>query len=73
MSTDWSIVYYVQRPFGAKIDMLESFDPKMVWQKLLDRNNDINVFMAVPTVYSKLIETCPNDTDSNIIKEIIVR
>ena len=39
---------------GASIRMLPHFDAKTVWQHLL--NGDVNVFMAVPTVYAKLLE-----------------
>ena len=33
---------------------LHSFDPKEVIDKLVE--GDVNVFMAVPTVYAKLLE-----------------
>jgi malonyl-CoA/methylmalonyl-CoA synthetase len=39
---------------GASIDMLDGFDPKVVIDKLVA--GDVNVFMAVPTVYAKLLE-----------------
>ena len=39
---------------GASIRMLANFDAKTVWDQLL--NEDVNVFMAVPTVYAKLLE-----------------
>ena len=39
---------------GASIDMLDGFDPKEVIDKLVA--GDVNVFMAVPTVYAKLLE-----------------
>lgn len=46
---------------GAKVVMLPKFDTKTVWSHLLGVNakpNDrkISVFMAVPTIYAKLIE-----------------
>lgn len=45
---------------GAKIVMLPKFDAKEVWSYLLAINGKtdrkVNVYMAVPTIYSKLIE-----------------
>ncbi|XP_064640453.1 malonate--CoA ligase ACSF3, mitochondrial-like [Lineus longissimus] len=45
---------------GATCVMLPKFDAKQVWSQLLDPVGEngarINVFMAVPTVYAKLIE-----------------
>ena len=46
---------------GAKIIMLPKFDVTKVWDILLDRNethvnSEVDVFMAVPTVYAKLIQ-----------------
>jgi len=38
---------------GAVCDMLPGFDAPRVWQKLVDGN--ITLFMAVPTIYFKLI------------------
>jgi malonyl-CoA/methylmalonyl-CoA synthetase len=40
---------------GAICDMLPRFDAPEVWQKLME--NDITLFMAVPTIYFKLMET----------------
>ena len=48
---------------GASIRMLPHFDAKTVWQHLL--NGDINVFMAVPTVYAKLLEYLRSNPDLN--------
>ncbi len=39
---------------GAVCDMLDKFDAKTVWQKLAKGN--FTLFMAVPTVYAKLIQ-----------------
>ena len=41
--------------------MLPKFDANKVWQILLDtdedsHNDDVSVFMAVPTIYAKLIQ-----------------
>lgn len=45
---------------GAKVIMEQKFDPTAVWSKLLNINtatkNRISVFMAVPTIYSLLID-----------------
>ena len=46
---------------GAKIVMLPKFDASKVWEILLDRNethinSEVDVFMAVPTIYAKLIQ-----------------
>ena len=40
---------------GASISMLSQFNVETVLNELLDEN-DINVFMAVPTVYAKLLQ-----------------
>ncbi|XP_023337014.1 acyl-CoA synthetase family member 3, mitochondrial [Eurytemora carolleeae] len=39
---------------GASIQMLPGFDAARVWSALV--NNEVNIFMAVPTIYAKLIE-----------------
>jgi malonyl-CoA/methylmalonyl-CoA synthetase len=40
---------------GASCDMLPKFNVEQVWTKLLDKN-DINVFMAVPTIFVQLVD-----------------
>ncbi len=40
---------------GAKCEMMPKFDVESVWQKFIDR--DLSVFMAVPTIYSRLIKS----------------
>ncbi|GAB1598032.1 acyl-CoA synthetase family member 3, mitochondrial-like [Argonauta hians] len=57
------IVNVLMTPFhcGATCVMLTKFDPQMVWSRLLNPvgANDglrINLFMAVPTIYAKMIE-----------------
>lgn len=45
---------------GAVCDMLPRFDALKVWQKLVDGN--ITLFMAVPTIYYKLIGTWEKST-----------
>lgn len=42
---------------GATCRMLPDFDPQKVWEQLLSSKAPmVNVFMAVPTIYSKLIQ-----------------
>ncbi|XP_052816604.1 malonate--CoA ligase ACSF3, mitochondrial-like isoform X2 [Mya arenaria] len=41
---------------GAQCVMLPQFNPKLVWESLISDEPRVNVFMAVPTVYSKLIQ-----------------
>jgi len=41
---------------GASCEMLPKFNAELVWSKLLDKN-DINVFMAVPTIFVQLVDT----------------
>ncbi len=36
--------------------MMESFSADSAWKAMTDESNGINVFMAVPTVYAKLVE-----------------
>ena len=45
--------------------MLPKFDAKKVWEIFLDmdgesHNDDVSVFMAVPTIYAKLIQEYRN-------------
>jgi len=58
---------------GASIDMLDGFDPKEVIDKLVA--GEVNVFMAVPTVYAKLLEYirkghAPSDLTEKLSKNI---
>ena len=39
---------------GASCEFLPKFDPKKVWEKLT--NGELSLFMAVPTIYFKLID-----------------
>ncbi len=39
---------------GASCEMVPKFDPALVWERIA--SGEINVFMAVPTVYSRLLE-----------------
>ena len=40
---------------GASCEMIAKFDPSLVWRRIAEEK--ITVFMAVPTVYSRLLET----------------
>ncbi|CAF0935488.1 unnamed protein product [Brachionus calyciflorus] len=48
---------------GCHVDMLPKFDAQKVWHKLLDKNNGINTFMGVPTVYVQLVNYYLNDLE----------
>ena len=39
---------------GAKCEMMPKFEADSVWQRFIDR--DLTLFMAVPTIYSRLIK-----------------
>ncbi|KAL4235157.1 Acyl-CoA synthetase member 3 [Mactra antiquata] len=41
---------------GATCVMEPKFDAKSVWKALTNKDSSINLFMAVPTIYAKLIE-----------------
>ncbi|CAG2060220.1 unnamed protein product, partial [Timema podura] len=45
---------------GATCVMLPKFDARQVWRHLLS-NARVNIFMAVPTIYMKLIEEYENN------------
>ena len=50
---------------GACCDVLPKFDPETVWKRFV--KSDLTLFMAVPTVYAKLIrawENAPEDTQT---------
>ena len=48
---------------GAKCEVLSKFDAKVVWSAFA--RGDITVFMAVPTIYSKLIVEWESSPDRN--------
>ena len=50
---------------GATVRMLPSFCPAAVWD-LLTRG-EVNLFMAVPTIYSKLLEALPQNADTKLV------
>lgn len=41
---------------GASVNMMGSFNASKVWEVLTAKTPKINVFMAVPTIYAKLLE-----------------
>jgi len=58
---------------GAQVTMLPGFDAKSVWNYFLanlEEKNPLTVFMAVPTIYSKLIEYYEKEL-ANMDKEYI--
>lgn len=40
---------------GARSELVQGFDPRRVWEKFMER--DYTLFMAVPTIYSRLIRS----------------
>ena len=71
----FSLLTYVMN--GAQTQMLPKFNAEVVWSRLLDLNNEVNSFMAVPTIYVQLVDYLKkNDEfrkkyDENHIKYII--
>ena len=55
---------------GASIDMLDKFDPKEVMDSLI--SGDVNIFMAVPTVYAKLLEHIRKGINLSYLKYFII-
>ncbi|RIB07082.1 putative peroxisomal AMP binding enzyme [Gigaspora rosea] len=51
---------------GATVEMMPKFDAAAVWNRWMKPDNDLSLFMAVPTIYSKLIQYYKE----NIPKEI---
>ena len=41
---------------GAEVTMMPEFSADLVWETLLSRDVAVSVFMAVPTIYAKLVE-----------------
>ncbi|CAG8591582.1 21323_t:CDS:10, partial [Cetraspora pellucida] len=41
---------------GATVEMMPKFDAASVWDRWMKPDNDLSLFMAVPTIYSKLIQ-----------------
>lgn len=63
------LVYSLMLPFfvGAQVDMMPKFDPKHVWNKLVDESNQINILTAVPNIYAKLIEFYKHDDHFKVL------
>lgn len=58
---------------GAKLTMLDRFDAALIWSRFLT-DDDVNLFMAVPTVYHHLIKYYDeemNSEDRNRIPSIM--
>ena len=55
--------------------MLPNFDPALVFKHLLNKTNaNVNVFMAVPTIYAKLLEYLKqNKENEGKLKEILAK
>ena len=53
---------------------MPKFNSETVWSKLLDENNQINMFIGVPTVFSQLIEfSAVRDRLRSDVKEVLKR
>ena len=48
---------------GAQVHMMSEFDPARTWKRLI--SGDVNVFMAVPTIYAKLLKSFPFDDEDD--------
>jgi malonyl-CoA/methylmalonyl-CoA synthetase len=52
---------------GGTVEFLQKFNAEKVWKRFQDPRQDLTLFMAVPTIYSKLIqyfETLPEEDQS---------
>ncbi|XP_068596189.1 malonate--CoA ligase ACSF3, mitochondrial [Brachionichthys hirsutus] len=57
---------------GATCLMLPDFQPQQVWEMLLGaKPRPVSVFMAVPTIYSKLIEYYDHNFTQNYVRDFI--
>ena len=52
------LVYCLLTPFymRAQVDLLPKFNAEVVWSKLLDESNNLNLFIGVPTIFNQLID-----------------
>lgn len=48
---------------GSQVHMLPKFNAETVWSKLFDKQNGINSFMAVPTIYVQLVNSYLNNPE----------
>ncbi len=46
---------------GARCEMMQGFDARRVWEKFMER--DYTLFMAVPTIYSRLLRSWEEASD----------
>lgn len=56
---------------GSRVIMLPKFDVTNVWQTLLNENDPIDIFMAVPTMFKKLIDEHDRTIDDQSKSESI--
>jgi malonyl-CoA/methylmalonyl-CoA synthetase len=51
------LVYCLLTPFfvGAQCKLMPKFNAGQAWDYLMDRQNKLNVFIAVPTIYTQLV------------------
>ena len=66
------LVYTLLTPFyvGAQVDLMPKFNASVVWSKLLDEENSVNMFIGVPTVFSQLIDHYSKNKDANNPKSV---
>lgn len=59
------LVYCLLTPFfiGASVDLMAKFSPDFVWSKLLDMDSKINSLIAVPTIYTQLVQAYLSSVD----------
>lgn len=50
---------------GATVEFMPKFDERLVWQRILDTKLPVTVFMAVPTIWVKLIDHFDQHYKSN--------
>eukprot|EP01133_Synstelium_polycarpum_P010763 gene10763-12535_t len=54
---------------GATLEMLDRFDAAAVFDRVLNKEDPLSLFMAVPTIYSKLVshyDSLPSDADRQL-------
>lgn len=69
------LVYCLLTPFyiGAQVNLMPKFNAELVWSKLLDETNNINMFIGVPTIFSQLIDYSSNKAMTNSVSAILRR
>uniref|UniRef100_T1J500 AMP-dependent synthetase/ligase domain-containing protein n=1 Tax=Strigamia maritima TaxID=126957 RepID=T1J500_STRMM len=61
---------------GATVEMMPKFDPEQVWEKLTTNKSDskgVNIYMAVPTMYAKLLKEYDNKYASGRITKAFIK